>query len=107
MTAVVLALTVTGVAVFWGFAGLGLDLVDSIYFTVTITTTGFGDSNLGEAPPVLQLYGVALMLAGTAAHVVMCGLGNIGHRMVEELHELGRVLAWTEAGVHAGRHGRP
>jgi hypothetical protein len=27
--------------------------------------------------------------------------------MVEELHELGRVLAWTEAGVHAGRHGRP
>ena len=68
MTAIVLALTLTGVAVFWGFSGLGLDLVDAIYFTVTIiTTTGFGDINLREAPPALQLYGVTLMLSGTAA----------------------------------------
>jgi Trk K+ transport system NAD-binding subunit len=121
MTAIVLALTLTGVAVFWGFSGLGLDLVDAIYFTVTIiTTTGFGDINLREAPPALQLYGVTLMLSGTAAlailfalitdalvsarlarvlgasiprrlhgHVVVCGLGNIGYRMVEQLHQLG------------------
>ena len=128
MTVVVLALTVTGVAVFWGFSGLGLDLIDAIYFTVTIiTTTGFGDINLREAPPALQLYGVALMLAGTAAlailfalitdalvsarlarvlgatiprglhdHVVVCGLGNIGYRMVEQLHELGVPLVTAE-----------
>ena len=121
MTVIVLGLTVTGIAIFWWFSGQELDLIDAIYFTVTImTTTGFGDINLREAPPALQLYGVALMLAGTAAlailfalitdalisarlarvlganiprglhdHVVVCGLGNIGYRMVEQLHDLG------------------
>jgi Trk K+ transport system NAD-binding subunit len=84
------------------------------------TTTGFGDIHLRNAPPPLQLYGVALMLSGTAAlailfalitdalisarlarlvgaaiprglhdHVVVCGLGNIGYRIVEQLHDLG------------------
>jgi hypothetical protein len=32
-----------------------------------MTTTGFGDIHLRNAPPPLQLYGVALMLSGTAA----------------------------------------
>jgi Trk K+ transport system NAD-binding subunit len=119
--AIVLGLTVTGIAVFWWFSEQELDLIDAIYFTVTImTTTGFGDIHLRDAPPPLQLYGVALMLSGTAAlailfalitdalisarlarvlganiprglhdHVVVCGLGNIGYRMVEQLHDLG------------------
>jgi Trk K+ transport system NAD-binding subunit len=121
MTAIVLGLTVTGIAIFWWFSEQDLDLVDAIYFTVTImTTTGFGDIHLRDAPPPLQLYGVALMLSGTAAlailfalitdalisarlarvlganiprglhdHVVVCGLGNIGYRIVEQLHDLG------------------
>jgi Trk K+ transport system NAD-binding subunit len=121
MTVIVFALTLTGIAIFWWFSGLDLDLIDAVYFTVTImTTTGFGDIHLRDAPPPLQLYGVALMLSGTAAlailfalitdalvsarlarvvgasiprglhdHVVVCGLGNIGYRMVEQLHELG------------------
>jgi Trk K+ transport system NAD-binding subunit len=121
MTAIVLGLTVTGIAVFWWFSEQDLDLIDAIYFTVTImTTTGFGDIHLRDAPPPLQLYGVALMLSGTAAlailfalitdalisarlarvlgatiprglrdHVVVCGLGNIGYRIVEQLHDLG------------------
>ena len=121
MTAIVLGLTVTGIAIFWWFSGQDLDLIDAIYFTVTImTTTGFGDIHLRDAPPLLQLYGVALMLSGTAAlailfalitdalisarlarvlganiprglheHVIVCGLGNIGYRMVEQLHDLG------------------
>jgi Trk K+ transport system NAD-binding subunit len=121
MTLVVLALTLTGVAIFWTVSGLDLDLVDAIYFTVTIiTTTGFGDINLRDAAPALQLYAVALMLSGTASlailfalitdalvsarlarvlgagiprgihdHVVVCGLGNIGYRMVQQLHRLG------------------
>jgi hypothetical protein len=68
MTAIVLGLTVTGIAIFWWFSGQDLDLIDAIYFTVTImTTTGFGDIHLRDAPPLLQLYGVALMLSGTAA----------------------------------------
>jgi len=128
MTAIVLGLTVTGIAVFWWFSEQDLDLIDAIYFTVTImTTTGFGDIHLRNAPPLLQLYGVALMLAGTAAlailfalitdalisarlarvlganiprglhdHVIVCGLGNIGYRMVEQLHELGVPLVAAE-----------
>jgi Trk K+ transport system NAD-binding subunit len=121
MTAIVLGLTVTGIAIFWWFSEQDLDLIDAIYFTVTImTTTGFGDIHLRDAPPPLQLYGVALMLSGTAAlailfalitdalisarlarvlgaaiprglhdQVVVCGLGNIGYRIVEQLHDLG------------------
>ena len=121
MTVIVLGLTVTGIGIFWLFSEQNLDLIDAVYFTVTImTTTGFGDIHLRNAPPPLQLYGVALMLSGTAAlailfalitdalisarltrvlgasiprglhdHVVVCGLGNIGYRMVEQLHDLG------------------
>jgi Trk K+ transport system NAD-binding subunit len=128
MTAIVFGLTVTGIAIFWWFSEQDLDLIDAIYFTVTImTTTGFGDIHLRNAPPLLQLYGVALMLAGTAAlailfalitdalisarlarvlganiprglhdHVIVCGLGNIGYRMVEQLHELGVPLVAAE-----------
>jgi Trk K+ transport system NAD-binding subunit len=128
MTAIVLGLSLTGIAVFWLFSEQHLDLIDAIYFTVTImTTTGFGDIHLRNAPPPLQLYGVALMLSGTAAlailfalitdalisarlvrvlgaaiprglhdHVVVCGLGNIGYRMVEQLHDLGVPLVAAE-----------
>jgi Trk K+ transport system NAD-binding subunit len=128
MTAIVLALTVTGIAIFWAYSEQHLDLIDAVYFTVTImTTTGFGDIHLRNSPPALQLYGVALMLSGTAAlailfalitdalisarlvrvlganiprglhdHVIVCGLGNIGYRMVEQLHELGVPLVAAE-----------
>ena len=132
MTAIVLGLTVTGIAIFWWFSEQDLDLIDAIYFTVTImTTTGFGDIHLRDAPPPLQLYGVALMLSGTAAlailfalitdalisarlarvigaaiprglhdHVIVCGLGNIGYRMVEQLHDLGVPLVAAERDEH-------
>jgi Ion channel len=60
---------VLSVAVFQRFAGL--DLVDAVYFAVTIiTTTGFGDINLRDAAPWLQLYAVGLMLSGTAALII-------------------------------------
>jgi Trk K+ transport system NAD-binding subunit len=128
MTAIVFGLTVTGIVIFWWFSEQDLDLIDAIYFTVTImTTTGFGDIHLRDAPPPLQLYGVALMLSGTAAlailfalitdalisarlarvlganiprglrdHVVVCGLGNIGYRIVEQLHDLGVPVVTAE-----------
>jgi len=132
MTVIVLGLTLTGIAIFWLFSEQDLDLIDAIYFTVTImTTTGFGDIHLRNAPPPLQLYGVALMLSGTAAlailfalitdalisarlarvigaaiprglhdHVIVCGLGNIGYRMVEQLHDLGVPLVAAERDEH-------
>jgi Trk K+ transport system NAD-binding subunit len=113
----VLALVVVSVAVFGRFDHL--DLVDAIYFTVTVlTTTGFGDIGLRDAPELLELYGVLVMLLGAAAvtitfalitdaivrtrlagmtgalppdledHVVVCGIGNIGFRVVQELARL-------------------
>ena len=123
-----LALTVFSVALFSRF--LGLDLLDALYFTVTIiTTTGFGDISLRDAAPGLQLYGTALMLLGTATlavffalmtdaivgarldralgrvphrmegHVVVCGLGNVGYRVVELLVRSGVPVAASE--LHA------
>ena len=75
MTVTVLVLTLTGIAIFWLFSEQDLDLIDAIYFTVTImTTTGFGDIHLRNAPPPLQLYGVALMLSGTAALAILFAL---------------------------------
>jgi len=35
MTAIVLALTVTGIAIFWAYSEQDLDLIDAIYFTTT------------------------------------------------------------------------
>jgi Trk K+ transport system NAD-binding subunit len=121
----VLLLTAVSVVVFLIFADL--DLVDAIYFTVTvITTTGFGDINLRDAAEPLQLYGVFVMLLGAAAlavlfalvadlvvsarlarafggmpdalegHVIVCGLGNIGYRVVEELARLELDVAAVE-----------
>ena len=113
LAALLLALMVVSVAVFSRYAGL--DPVSAVYFTVTvITTTGFGDINLRDASPALKMYGTALMLLGTAAltilyalitdaivsarlaraegpardlhdHIVVCGLGNVGYRVVEAI----------------------
>ncbi len=115
--ATLLGMIMVSIVVFRLFGGL--DLVDAIYFVVTIvTTTGFGDITLRQAPPALQLYGVCLMLFGAASlailfalladaligarltrtlgalprrlkdHVIVCGLGNIGYRVVEQLVRL-------------------
>jgi Trk K+ transport system NAD-binding subunit len=122
---VLAAFCLLSVLVFSRFHHLGL--LDAVYFTVTIvTTTGFGDINLRDAPGPLELYGVALMLFGTGTltvlfalltdaivsarlarardplprllsdHVVVCGLGNIGYRVVEQLAPLGVSLVAVE-----------
>jgi Ion channel len=72
--AMVLAVLVAfSVVVFKLFAGL--DLADAVYFTITIvTTTGFGDIHLRDAPVALQLYGVCLMLFGAAALAILFAL---------------------------------
>lgn len=81
----------------------------------TITTTGYGDINLAQADTAVKLYGSAVMVFGALTiavlfalvtdaivgvrlarslgelprpardHVVVCGLGNIGYRVVERL----------------------
>lgn len=115
---VLLLLSLLSAVIFHLFADL--DPIDAVYFTITIiTTTGFGDINLRDAPPALKLYGAALMLFGAATlallygiiadtlvhlrleqalgghlkpmqgHVVVCGLGNLGYRIVDQLAGLG------------------
>ena len=97
----------------------GFSFLTAVYFTVsTITTIGYGDVTLINAPWPVLVYGIILELVGAAViamffavitdtligsrlrqalgglhknldnHVVVCGLGNIGHRVVEQIHAM-------------------
>lgn len=103
--------------------GLGTDWPDGIYYTVNIVATG-GEMHGEDKPEwakvflsVLKLAGAALIAGFTAiftqyliraklggalevrrvpdgGHVVVCGLGNVGYRLVNELTAMGeRVVA--------------
>jgi len=109
---VVLSSLILNLTVGWGF-------LKAMYFTVTtVTTIGYGDVTLINAPWPVLLYGIALELVGAAViaiffavitdtlvgtrlrtalgglhrdmddHIVVCGLGNVGHRVVEQLHRM-------------------
>ena len=96
-----------------------MSLLYAVYFTVsTITTIGYGDITLINAPAPVLIYGIFLELVGAAViamffavitdtlvgtrlrqalgglhrnmddHIVVCGLGNIGHRVVEQIHKM-------------------
>ncbi len=100
--------------------GCKLSPLDSLYFVVTtISTVGYGDINLQQAPPQLKIYGILLILAGATLlatlyslladavltarmeyllgrrqvrlqnHIVVVGLGNVGARVAQDLHRLG------------------
>jgi voltage-gated potassium channel Kch len=54
---------------------MGLTWIDATYFATTIVTTvGFGDINLHEAPSWLKLFGVVLMFAGVLLIAVTASL---------------------------------
>jgi Trk K+ transport system NAD-binding subunit len=109
-----LVLLVVSTVIFWLFQDLSpVDAL--YFTVSTVTTTGFGDISLINAHPALKIYGILLMLLGAASlaivyalitdvlvgarlagatvtgadglqnHVVVCGLGNIGYRVVEKL----------------------
>jgi Trk K+ transport system NAD-binding subunit len=125
LVALLVALALVSMLVFIFFDNL--QVVDALYFTVTIiTTTGFGDISLLTAPLALKLFGIVLMLIGATTltlfyafitdaivsarltralggvhkhmqgHVVVCGLGNIGYRVVEQIAKLGIPVAAVE-----------
>jgi len=59
------ALSAASVVVF--HLGMGLSLVDAIYFTVTtLTTTGYGDITVKDQATWLKLYASTMMLLGSA-----------------------------------------
>ncbi|MBU2547085.1 MAG: potassium channel family protein [Proteobacteria bacterium] len=96
------------------------------FVITTITTVGYGDINLGAAPAAIKLFGTFLMITGAASmaalfglvtdtilgsrlreifgtrrrsmrdHIVLCGLGNVGYRVLEHLRRLGREVAVVE-----------
>jgi Trk K+ transport system NAD-binding subunit len=60
---VLLGLYCVGVALF--HFTMGWSWLDSAYFTATVlTTVGFGDYNLQNAPPPVKLFGILLMFGG-------------------------------------------
>ncbi len=123
-------LSVMAVSAVIFYFGMGLSVIDAIYFiTTTITTVGYGDITPASGP--LKLYVCLLMLLGSATiaamyswitdfivtskfqqlfgktltpekdHVVLVGLGNIGYRIAEELQRLGIELVALETNPRA------
>lgn len=96
------------------------------FTVTTTTTVGYGDFNLQNAPVWLKLFGSLVMLSGAAVlaalfslmtdtiisrrfsqffgmgtgrvrdHIVVVGLGNIGYRVVNLLHEAGERIVAVE-----------
>lgn len=129
------ALVAVSVVVF--AVALDLGALDAFYFTMTtVTTVGYGDISLREAPAAAKLFGIAVMIAGPAAtaagfgiltdfllrsrleeligkrkdhmedHIVLCGLGNVGVRVLERLvalQEKVMVVEREEAGRFVAR----
>jgi Trk K+ transport system NAD-binding subunit len=122
---ILLVLLLVSSLIFSVFQGLS-PLDAFYFTVSTITTTGFGDISFISAHPVLKAYGIFLMLLGAASlailyalitdvlvgarlaggipadterlrdHVVVCGLGNIGYRVVERLATMNVPVAVCE-----------
>lgn len=124
---VVLALLLMGIAVAVFHRALQLSWIDSLYFVVTtMTTTGYGDISLREAPNSVKVFGVLLMLSSAGlmtatlgmitdyvlhmrlekffgrrksrmkSHIVLCGLGHVGIRILEQLRRLNEEVIVVE-----------
>jgi Trk K+ transport system NAD-binding subunit len=96
------------------------------FTVATMTTVGYGDINLSGAPPFVKVFGMGTMLGGAALmasvfgiitdylvrsrfeeifgfrgrkmrnHIILCGLGNVGIRVLEQLHRLGEPVIVIE-----------
>jgi Trk K+ transport system NAD-binding subunit len=125
LMAVLLVLLLVSSVIFSVFQGLS-PLDAFYFTVSTITTTGFGDISFINSHPALKAYGIFLMLLGAASlailyalitdvlvgarlgggipadterlrdHVVVCGLGNIGYRVVEKLATMNVPVAACE-----------
>lgn len=125
LVAVLVALALVSTLVFILFKNLAL-VDALYFTVTIMTTTGFGDINLLNEPPALKIFGIALMILGATTltlfyalitdaivsarlaralggvhkhmqnHVVVCGLGTIGFRVVDQIVKLGIPVAAVE-----------
>ncbi len=107
----------TGVMVFHHTLNLPL-LDSLYFVITIMTTVGFGDISLLHSPPLVKIFGIVLMFVGTAClaallgiitdylvkanlnealglrrrkmkdHIIVCGLGNVGYRVVQWLYNI-------------------
>ncbi len=106
---------------------LGMSVLDSVYFVAAIvSTTGFGDFNLMNAPSLVKMYGIFLMFCGAAVvatlfsivsdivvstrfrdvlakgcsrhqgHFIIAGLGSVGLGVLRELVHNGETAVAIE-----------
>ena len=106
---------------------LGLRTIDALYFVLTtVTTVGYGDIALKDAPPIAKAVGVAVMVSGSClvavllavltgwvvsrrldvwrghfrargrGHVVIAGCGNVGFRVAALLQAQGQRVVVIE-----------
>ena len=118
-------LVLTSVVVFRNGLGLSwLDSV--YFTVSTVMTVGYGDINLQNAPPGVKVFGIFLMLSSAALmaatigiltdtilkirleqilglrkvrmknHIVLCGLGHVGIRVLEQVRKLGEPVVVIE-----------
>ncbi len=96
------------------------------FTVTTMTTIGYGDINLSGAPPFVKVFGMGTMIGGATlmatvfgvitdylvrsrfeevfgfrgrkmrGHIILCGLGNVGIRVLEQLHRLGEQVIVIE-----------
>lgn len=125
ITGAVLAAALVATTLVFRF-GLGLEWIDAFYATVGLLATG-ADLRREEAPAWVKFFLGTMKLAGTAiiaaftaiftqyliraklggalearripdgGHVVVCGLGNVGFRCVEELVRFGHPVVAIDA----------
>lgn len=99
------------------------------FVVTTMATVGYGDINLLEDPPLLKLYGVGLILTSLVVvavltafvtnwvlstrlssifgsqrsnavdHVIVCGLGTVGYRVLQELRRVAPSTVAVDAGA--------
>jgi Trk K+ transport system NAD-binding subunit len=130
LMAAILALVVVSVAVFVLFDGLSV-IDAAYFVVTTITTTGYGDITVLHSSLGVKIYGIVLILAGATAlalfyalvidafigvrlaralggvrrpmrnHMVVCGLGNVGSKVVADLIQRGIPVVAVEQDENA------
>ncbi len=126
---ILLANILLGIIVFrYGLGLTYLDA--TYFVITIVTTIGFGDFNLAESPIFIKIYGIYLMISGAGGyalgfslivdglvksrlleitgkrgyrmknHIILCGFGRLGPKILENLLKLGNDVIVIDCGDH-------